>query len=311
MPEPVNSSDAPHEMATNVGPDHVDIAFQRMGSRDAPVVLLIMGVAAQMIHWPDAFCNALVNSGLQVIRFDNRDSGLSSHIRDAPAPNLPAVLAGDLGTASYNLTHMAADTVGLMDALGISSAHIVGASMGGQIAQIIAADFPHRVLSLTSMMSTTGNRSVGQVSPFALREIFGNPPGPSREDVIQHRVKVVRAIGSPGFPADESEVAARAALAYDRAHDPVAMARQAVATVASGDRTARLRTISLPTLVIHGLADQMCDVSGGRATAEAIPNAELVLVEGMGHDLAPGLRVRIASLISDFVRRAEGQEQSH
>ena len=216
-------------------------------------------------------------------------------------------MAGDLSSVSYNLSDMAADAVGLINALGIPKAHIVGASMGGQIAQIIAADFPDRVCSLVSMMSTTGSKSVGQVSPEALREIFGNPPGTSREEVIQHRIKVVRAVGSPGFPGDEDEIAARTALAYDRSHDSIAMARQAIATVASGDRIESLRRISAPTLVIHGLADKMCDVSGGRATAEAIPNAELVLIEDMGHDLAPGLRSRIAALIAEFVWRVERQ----
>ncbi|MBS1805256.1 MAG: alpha/beta hydrolase [Acidobacteria bacterium] len=309
MNESVTS--APHEMATSVGPSKIDIAYQRLGNRKAPSVLLIMGVAAQMIHWPDTFCAALVDAGLQVIRFDNRDSGLSTHMNDAPAPDLPAVLTGNFSCASYNLADMAADTVGLMDALGLAKAHVVGASMGGQIAQIVATDLPDRVLSLVSMMSTTGNKSVGQTSPEALREIFGNPPGPTREEVIQHRVRVVRAVGSPGYPADESEIAARAALAYDRSHNPIAMARQAVATVASGDRTERLRSISAPTLVIHGLADKMCDVSGGCATADAIPNAELILIEGMGHDLAPGLRSRISSSIADFVWRAERRQYSH
>ncbi len=296
---------AQHEMATNVGPGGIDIAFQRLGNREAPALLLILGVVAQLIHWPDEFCAGLIDAGLQVIRFDNRDSGLSSHMKDAVPPDLAAVLAGDLRSASFNLTDMAADAVGLMDPLGIRKAHIVGASMGGQIAQIIATDFPDRVCSLVSMMSTTGNKSVGQVSPEALREIFGGSPGTSCEEVVRHRIKVVRAVGSPAYPADESEIAARAGLAYDRSHDPIAMARQAVATVASGDRTESLRRISAPTLVIHGLSDKMCAVSGGRGTAEAIPNAELVLIEGMGHDLARGLRSRIASLIAEFVWRVE------
>lgn len=293
------------EKALKVGPAEIDIAYQRLGSRNAPVLLLIMGAAAQLIHWPDAFCKALVESGLQIIRFDNRDAGLSSHMTDAPPPDLPAVLAGDLKSVSYTLSDMAADAVGLMDALGVSKVHVVGASMGGQIAQTMAIEYPDRIRSLTSMMSTTGNMSVGQVSPEVLRKVFGKSPGHSREEVIQHRVMAMRAVGSPEYPSDENEVATRAELAYDRCYDPVGIARQAIATVASGDRTEHLRHLKVPALVIHGLADRMVDVSGGRATAEAIPDAELVLIEGMGHDLAPGLRLQLAARIAAFVWRAE------
>jgi pimeloyl-ACP methyl ester carboxylesterase len=309
MPELVNRNDASivDATASKVGPAGLDIAYQRLGNTGAPAVLLIMGVAAQSIHWPDAFCGALVDRGLQIIRFDNRDAGLSTHLTDAPTPNLPAVLAGDLSSVSYTLSDMAADAAGLLDALGIEKAHVVGASMGGQIAQTMAIEHPERVLSLTSMMSSTGNMSVGQPSPDVLREVFSGRPAVTRDEVIQQSVRAFRAVGSPGFPNDENEIAARAGRAYDRCHDPVGTARQAVATVASGDRTERLRKLNLPTLVIHGLADRMCDVSGGRATAEAIPGAEIVLIEGMGHDLAPGLRPQLATRIADFVWRVEGR----
>ena len=209
--------------------------------------------------------------------------------------------------ASYTLSDMADDTVGLMDALGLETAHVVGASMGGEIAQTMAIEHPERVCSLVSIMSTTGNMSVGQAEPGALGEIFGGPPRVTREEIIQQRVKAMRVVGSPGYARDESEYAARAALAYDRDHDGVAIARQAIATVASGDRTAKLRALKVPTLVIHGLADRMCDVRGGRATAEAIPGAELVLIEGMGHDLPPALRPQLAKYIVDFVGRVEGR----
>jgi pimeloyl-ACP methyl ester carboxylesterase len=268
-------------------------------------VLLIMGVAAQLTHWPDAFCETLVGRGLQVIRFDNRDSGLSTHLRDAPAPDLPAVLAGDLSSASYTLSDMAADAAGLLDALGIARAHVVGASMGGQIAQIMAIEHPGRVRSLVSMMSSTGNMQVGQPAPEVLRDLFSGSPPLTREDVIQRMVRAARVIGSPAYPVDENQAAARAARAYDRCYDPIGTARQAVATVASGDRTERLRDLNVPALVIHGLADRMVDVSGGRATAEAIPGAELILIEGVGHDLAPGLRPSLAERIAEFVWRVE------
>jgi pimeloyl-ACP methyl ester carboxylesterase len=202
---------------------------------------------------------------------------------------------------------MAADAVGLMDALGLEKAHVVGASMGGQIAQTMAIEHSDRVRSLVSMMSTTGNRSVGQLSPEVLREVFSGPPAITRDEVIQQRLRAVRVVGSPGYSSDENEVAARAGLAYDRGHDPGGIARQAVATVASGDRTERLQQLKVPTLVIHGVADRMCDVSGGRATAEAVPRADLVLIEGMGHDLPPGLRSQLAERIAEFVWRVEGR----
>ena len=264
-------------------------------------------IAAQSIHWPDAFCHTLVDRGLQVIRFDNRDAGLSTHLTDAPPSDLPAALAGDLSSVSYTLSDMAADAVGLLDVLGFEKAQVVGASMGGAIAQTMALDCPDRVRSLSSMMSRTGNMSVGQPSPDALREMFTGPRAVTRDEVIQQTLRAVRAVGSPGYPSDEKEVTARADRAYDRGYNPIGVARQAIASVASGDRTERLRHLEVPTLVIHGLADRMCDVSGGRATAEAIPGAELVLIEGMGHNLPPGLRCQLAERIAEFVWRAEGR----
>jgi len=248
MAELVNGFDASivDRKASKVGPAGIDVAYQRLGNPDAPVVLLIMGIAAQSIHWPDAFCHALVDGGLQVIRFDNRDSGLSTHLTDAPPPDLPAALAGDLSSVSYTLSDMAADAVGLLDALGFEKAHAVGASMGGAIAQTMAIEHPDRVHSLTSMMSTTGNMSVGQPSPEVLRDVFGGPPAVTRDEVIQRMLRAIRAVGSPGYPTDEKEAAARTARAYDRCYDPVGTARQAVATVASGDRTERLRHLEVP-----------------------------------------------------------------
>jgi len=309
MSEPVNGFDASivDQKASKVGPAGIDIAYQRLGNPAAPLVLLIMGVAAQSIHWPDAFCRALVEDGLQVIRFDNRDVGLSTHLTQAPPPDLPAALAGDLSSVSYTLSDMAADAVGLLDVLGMRKAHVAGASMGGAIAQTMAIEHPDRVRSLTSMMSTTGDMSVGQPSPDVLREVFSGPRATTRDEVIQQMVRAFRAVGSPGYPNDEKEVAARAGRAYDRSYDPIGVSRQAIASVASGDRTERLRRLRVPTLVIHGLADRMCDASGGRATAEAIPGAELVLIEGMGHDLPPGLRSQLAARIAGFVWRAEGR----
>ncbi len=310
MPERATEVEIPftEQMAHKVGPEEIDIAYQRIGDVDAPVVLLIMGVASQSIRWPDGFCRALVKQGLQVIRFDNRDSGLSTHMTLAPVPDLPAALAGDYSSASYTLSDMATDAIGLLDVLGIQKAHVVGASMGGQVAQVMATDHPNRILSLASMMSTTGSRTVGQTSPDVLRELFSGAPATTRDEYIQLYVRASRVVGSPAFPSDENEVAANAGRAFDRSYDLLGASRQAVATVASGDRTEQLRKLQVPTLVIHGLADRMCDVSGGRATAEAIPNAELVLIEGMGHNLPPGLHGRLAGQIGEFIWRVERQQ---
>jgi pimeloyl-ACP methyl ester carboxylesterase len=293
------------EKALNVGPAGIEICYERLGRWDAPAVLLIMGVAAQLIHWPDEFCETLAKRGLQVIRFDNRDSGLSTHLHNAPEPNLAAALAGDLSSVSYTLSDMAADAAGLLDALGIAQAHVAGASMGGQIAQTMAIEHPKRVRSLVSMMSSTGNMQVGQPARAVMRELFSGPRPVTRDEVIQQMTRAARVIGSPGYPVDESRAAARAARAYDRSYDPVGTARQAVATIASGDRTEGLRGVKAPALVIHGLADGMVDVSGGRATADAIPGAELMLIEGMGHDFALGLEPSLGERVAQFVVRCE------
>jgi pimeloyl-ACP methyl ester carboxylesterase len=293
------------QLARNVGPSHLDIAHERRGNPTDPVVLLVMGLAAQLIHWQEGFLDALVSRRLQVIRFDNRDSGRSTHLNAAPPPNLPAALAGDLSSATYTLSDMAADSVGLLDALGLDAAHVVGASMGGAIAQTMAIKYPKRVLSLTSMMSTTGDMSVGQAHRETLAAIFGGPPARTRPEVIDRAVRMHGVVGSPGYPTEPARVAETAGLAYDRDHDELAIARQAVASVASGDRTRLLESLDVPTLVIHGTDDTLCDVSGGRATAAAIPGAELVLIEGMGHNLAPGLWHRIADHIARVVERGE------
>ena len=288
----------------NVGPARIELTYERLGDPAAPPVLLLMGVGAQLIAWPDGFCAELVGHGLHVVRFDNRDAGLSTHFPDAPMPDLPAALEGDTSSASYTLSDLAADTVGLLDALGLDSAHLVGASMGGMIAQTVAIEYPERVRSLTSMMATTGDSTVGQASPEVLATMDGAPPN-GRAEVIDRTVRVFQVAGSPAYPATEAELRERAARSYDRAHDPLGMARQALAVIASGDRTPALRTLTVPTLVLHGADDPLCDPSGGRATAEAIPGAELVLVDGMGHNLPPGLWSELTARIAGLVHRVE------
>ncbi|PTL83916.1 alpha/beta fold hydrolase [Vitiosangium sp. GDMCC 1.1324] len=299
------------QIAKDVGPAHLDIAWEQRGDPRHPTVLLVMGIAAQLVNWPLGFLRALVARELHVVRFDNRDSGHSTHMHTAPPPNLPAALKGDLSSVTYTLSDMAADAVGLLDALKIDAAHVVGASLGGAIAQTIAIEHPTRVRSLTSMMSTTGDMSVGQVHPETMKALFGGPPARTREEVVARAVRNVAVVGSPAFPADPAAVAEIAGLAYDRDYDEVAIARQAVASVASGDRTPLLHALDVPTLVLHGLADTMCDPSGGRATAAAIPGAELVLIDGMGHTLPPGLWERLADHIAAIVRKGEARAADH
>ncbi|HSY77207.1 MAG TPA: alpha/beta hydrolase [Bacteroidia bacterium] len=289
------------EKAVNVGPSKVEIAYQRFGDITSPPILLIMG--GQMYAWPDGFCTELVNGGLQVIRFDNRDCGLSTHFDNAPEPDFAAAMKGDFSSVSYTLSDMAADTIGLIDVLGFKSAHIVGASLGGMIAQTIAIEYPERVRSLTSMMSTTGNPSVGQPDWTALAPL-GAAPG-DRQGFIEWQVKAFKAVGSPKYPLDEATAAANAGRAWDRDHDRLGSLRQKIAVLKSGDRTEKLRLLHIPTLVIHGDSDKMLNVSGGKATAEAIPGADLVIFEGVGHGFPPPLWTEFAGLIANLVHKAE------
>lgn len=292
------------ESVQNVGPSKITMVYQRFGNPDLPPVFLIMGAGAQMINWPEGFCLELSSRGLHPIRFDNRDAGLSTHFSDAPVPDFQAIQSGDFSTVTYTLSDMAADTVGLMDALGYDSVHLVGASMGGMIAQTIVIEYPHRVRSLTSMMSTTGNPSVGQAD-FSVLAGLGSPPYDDRQAYIDWQIRSRKALGSPKYPLDEKDTAENAGAAWDRDHDPLSMMRQAAAVIKSGDRTEQLQSLQIPTLVIHGENDRMIDVSGGQATAAAIPDAELVTFEGMGHGLPKPLWPELAARIANHIHRAE------
>jgi pimeloyl-ACP methyl ester carboxylesterase len=284
----------------------IEIAYETFGEPGDPPVLLVMGLATQMIGWPDDFCRGLAQRGLYDVRFDNRDIGLSTHLDDAGAPDVMSVLAGDHSSVPYALSDLAADTVGLLDALGLDSVHLVGASMGGMIAQLVALQHPDRVRSLTSIMSTTGDPSVGAPAEAALAVLLA-PPATDREGAVQRVVDTYRVIGSPGFEFDEPALRERAGLSFDRAYDPAGVARQLASILTTADRTLDLGKIAVPTLVIHGADDALVDVSGGRATAAAIPDAELLVVEGMGHDLPRPVWPQITDRIAALVARADGQ----
>jgi len=264
----------------------IDIEYETFGSPDDPAMLLIMGLGGQLIVWDDELCRRLAAHGLHVIRFDNRDVGLSTKFDDAPLPDMMAVLQGDRSSVAYTLDDMAADAVGLLDALGIAKAHVVGVSMGGMIAQLLAIDHPERVLSLASIMSTTGDPSVGAPTPEAMA-ILMRPPEQEREAVIAAEVDTHKVLGSPGFDIDEERTRRRATAAYDRSFYPAGTARQLGAVVGATDRTERLSHLDVPAVVIHGSADPLVTPSGGEATAKAIPGAELITIEGMGHELPP------------------------
>jgi pimeloyl-ACP methyl ester carboxylesterase len=266
----------------------IELCYQEMGDPDGAPLLLVMGLATQMIAWDEGFCALLAEEGFRVVRFDNRDIGRSTRIDAAGVPNVVEMAIGRRGTAPYLLRDMAADTVGLMDHLEIESAHLVGASMGGMIVQTAAIEHPDRVRSLTSIMSTTGSRRVGHPSYRTFGLLLGKPPR-EREAAIERVLKTFRTIGSPGYPFEEERIREIAGRSFDRGHNPAGIARQLHAITASGDRTPDLRNLDLPALVIHGKSDPLVNPSGGRATAKAIPGARLRMVDGMGHDLPRAL----------------------
>jgi pimeloyl-ACP methyl ester carboxylesterase len=287
----------------------IELAYETFGDPADETILLIMGLGVQMLGWDEEFCRMLAGRGFQVVRFDNRDVGRSTKIEGGPRPDVMAAVAGDGSSASYLLDDMADDCAGLLDELGVDGAHVVGASQGGMIAQTVAIRHPRRVLSLVSIMSTTGERVVGQPHPEAIPALLTRPPA-GRDGFIDFVVGAWKVIGSPGFPADESALRARAGASYDRGIFPDGTARQLVAIIASGDRTEALQQLDLPATVIHGTSDILVDVSGGRATAAAIPGARLELIEGMGHDLPRQLWPRFVELIVETAERARTRAAS-
>jgi pimeloyl-ACP methyl ester carboxylesterase len=281
----------------------IEICFETFGDPADPAVLLVMGLGTQMLGWHEDFCKDLAGRGFHVIRYDNRDIGRSTILSSAPVPTLGQIVRRDKRAASYTLAEMAADGVGLLDHLGIERAHIVGVSMGGMIAQTIAARRPERVLSLTSIMSSTGSRWRGQPALRTYRQ-FLRPVSTDRATYIAQTAALFDIIGSPGFDRADEDLRSLLGAMYDRGHDPGSVTRQLAAILASGDRTAELRHITAPTLVIHGTADKLVAPSGGRATARAIPGARLLMIEGMGHDLPRGAWPQLIDAIVENTRRA-------
>ena len=284
--------------------DGIEIAYEEFGDPGDPTLLLIMGLGVQMLGWDDDFCRMLAAEGFRVVRFDNRDVGRSTSY-DGPVPDWPALMMGDGASATYLLDDMAEDAAKLLDHLGIEAAHLVGASLGGMIAQTLTIRHPERVLSLTSIMSTTGDRSVGQPHPEALAQLF-NPPPADREGIADWAVDNWGIIGSPGFEPDDAAIRARAQASFDRGYNPRGVGRQLAAIMASGDRTAELAKLDLPVLVIHGEQDPLIDVSGGRATAAAIPDAKLITIDAMGHDLPRQLWPQFVEEIVANARKTRG-----
>lgn len=280
----------------------ISITFEDKGPRDAPVVLLVMGLGGQLTLWPDEFVAALNDRGFRTIRYDNRDVGLSTRFDTAGVPNLKwmfvkAALRLPVRSA-YTLADMAADGIALLDHLGIARAHVVGVSMGGMISQHIAARYPNRVLSLTSVMSTTGNPSLPRAQKAAMQVLAGRPMSGDPEDLIAYSIRAARVIGSPGYPAEELRLQRRVRHDFERGWYPQGVARQMAAIVADGDRRSMLKSITAPTLVIHGEDDPLVPLAGGRDTAANIAGARLLTIPGMGHDLPLALVDTLADAIA-------------
>ena len=298
-----------NEVASNDGERMVDVGrgielcCETFGDPAAPPLVLIMGLGLQMVHWQAGLIAMLVERGHHVVRFDNRDRGRSTHVA-IPPPTLTRLATRRFGAHQYTLDDMALDTVGLLDALELDSAHLVGVSMGGMIAQTVAATCPSRVRSLTSIMSTTGSRLVGQPRPHVYPLLF-KPAPRERAAYVEQILAFLTAIGAPGDVLDTPEGRAFMADTYDRDPDGRGTGRQLAAILASGNRTRRLRAIAAPTLVIHGDKDTLISASGGRATAKAIPGARLMLVPGMGHGWPERLWPLLSDAIAEHVAGAE------
>jgi len=285
----------------------ISIEYESFGSSSNPTILLIMGLGMQMIAWPEPFCRELASRGYQVIRYDNRDTGFSTKFDGQVAPGVASLLFRSVLRlpirVPYTLRDMADDAAGLLDAIGVEAAHIIGASMGGMIAQNFAVSYPQRVSSLTSIMSTSGHRSLPGADPLVTRHLFWTrPSGNNREAVISHNMRTIELIGSPAYPVDEEARREMTSTSFDRCYFPSGFTRHVAAIVHDGDRRNRLRTIAAPTLVIHGREDPLVPLAGGIDTAEHIPGAHLEVIDGMGHNFPVELWPKIIDLIVDHAK---------
>jgi pimeloyl-ACP methyl ester carboxylesterase len=280
----------------------IEIEYETFGKLDAPPILLITGLGAQMISWDDDFCTQLADRGFRVIRFDNRDSGLSTWMTDAGDPDLAGALAGT-SRAPYELDDMADDAAGVLDGLGIEAAHVIGASMGGFIAQLVAINHPRRVLSLTSIMSGPGGTDEVPPRPEGQSVLLLMPPD-NRDERIEQAMFVRRALRGPGDQFDETFERDRASRAYDRAFNPNGTGRHLMAILVAAGRLERLKTVRVPTLVIHGIDDLLIPVENGRLVADAVPGAKLVEFEGMGHDVSRRVWPQVLDAIEELARQA-------
>ncbi len=291
----------------NVTANGIQIEYDTFGDRSLPALLLVAGNGAQLLFWDVEFCQLLMNKGYFVIRFDNRDAGLSTKFDEAGIPDFPAaikaLMEGKPVESAYSLDDMADDAVGLLDALGIEKAHICGASMGGMIAQVIAYRHQTRVLSLTSIMSTTGNPDLPQAKPETIAAVLAPAPE-GRKAFVEHMMNVWRSIWSPGFPFEENRARTFIEESYDRSYCPQGAVRQNIALIANDDRTESLSSLRIPTLVIHGVDDPLIPVEAGKDTARVIPGARLLMINGMGHDMPKGVWAQIADAISKHAVQA-------
>jgi pimeloyl-ACP methyl ester carboxylesterase len=276
----------------------LDLCYETFGDPGAPPLLLVMGLGAQMVLWDDRFCQTLAERGFYVIRFDNRDVGRSTILRELGIPSRMQLFVRDRRGAKYSLEDMAGDAAGLMRELDIGSAHVVGVSMGGMIAQLLAIQHRRRVRSLVSIMSTTGNRRVGQAHPRLWPRMLRRIPR-DREGYVRDFIETYQTIGSTRYPPDPERMRGRGERCFDRGLHPSGSARQLAAIITADDRTPLLRELDLPATVIHGSADPLVRPSGGRATAAAIPGARLLMLDGMGHDMPPELWPQIIDGICD------------
>jgi pimeloyl-ACP methyl ester carboxylesterase len=291
-----------------VAANGIEIEYEIAGPDSGEPLLLIMGLGQQLTRWPTSLVDNLVGEGFRVIRFDNRDIGLTTWFDDVATPDLPTVFAALAGGqdpgAPYLLNDMADDAAGLLDALGIARAHVAGISMGGMIGQMLAAGHPDKVLSLTSVMSTTGNPAVPPASPAAQAVLFARPEATDLESLVEHSLKAQVAIQSPAWPVNPDTERPLLRAAIQRAYHPFGVLRQMIAVLASGDRREALKTITAPTVVLHGDADPLVPVEGGKDTAATIPGAELRIIQGMGHDLPEAVRAAFVDAVKSAAARA-------